>query len=53
MKTMADLGLIIPLTHELIPNLSNLSPAFKETDYDPGNKYSVAQGLRHHVASTG
>ena len=38
---MADLGLIIPLTHELIPNLSNLSPAFKETDYDPGNKYSV------------
>ena len=48
-KTMADLGLIIPLTHELIPNLSNLSPAFKETDYDPGNKYSVAQGLRHHV----
>jgi spermidine/putrescine transport system substrate-binding protein len=42
-KTMADLGLIIPLTHELIPNLSNLSPAFKETDYDPGNKYSVAK----------
>ena len=40
-KTMADLGLIIPLTHELIPNLSNLSPAFKETDYDPGNKFSV------------
>src|SRR5688500_17970088 len=25
-KPMADLGLIIPLTHELIPNLSNLSP---------------------------
>ena len=42
-KTMADLGLIMPLTHELIPNLSNLSPAFKETDYDPGNKYSVAK----------
>src|SRR5918995_606365 len=40
-KTMADPGLIIPLTHELIPNLSNLSPAFKETDYDPGNKFSV------------
>ena len=42
-KTMADLGLIIPLTHELIPNLSNLSSAFKETDYDPGNKFSVAK----------
>jgi spermidine/putrescine-binding protein len=40
-KTMADLGLIMPLTHELIPNLKNLSPAFTETTYDPGNKYSV------------
>jgi spermidine/putrescine transport system substrate-binding protein len=40
-KTMADLGLIIPLTHELIPNLKNLQPAFTKTDYDPGNKYSV------------
>ena len=40
-KTMADLGLIMPLTRELIPNLSNLSPAFTKTDYDPGNKYSV------------
>ena len=40
-KTMIDLGLIIPLTHELIPNLKNLSPAFTQTDYDPGNKYSV------------
>lgn len=42
-KTMADLGLIMPLTHELIPNLKNLSPAFTKTDYDPGNKYSVAK----------
>src|SRR5215217_3300861 len=40
-KTMADLGLIMPLTHELIPNLKNITPAFTETDYDPGNKYSV------------
>ena len=40
-KTMADLGLIMPLTHELIPNLSNLSDAFTQTDYDPGNKFSV------------
>jgi spermidine/putrescine-binding protein len=40
-KTMADLGLIMPLTHELIPNIANLSPAFTKTDYDPGNKYSV------------
>ncbi len=40
-KTMADLGLIQPLTHELIPNIKNVAPAFTETDYDPGNKYSV------------
>ena len=40
-KTMADLGLIMPLTHELIPNLKNLQPAFTKTSYDPGNKYSV------------
>jgi spermidine/putrescine transport system substrate-binding protein len=40
-KTMADLGLIMPLTHELIPNMKNIAPAFTETDYDPGNKYSV------------
>ena len=32
----------MPLTHELIPNLSRTSsPAFTKTDYDPGNKYSV------------
>jgi spermidine/putrescine transport system substrate-binding protein len=40
-KTMADLDLIMPLTHELIPNIKNISPAFTKTDYDPGNKYSV------------
>jgi spermidine/putrescine transport system substrate-binding protein len=40
-KTMADLGLIMPLTHELIPNMKNISPAFTQSDYDPGNKYSM------------
>jgi spermidine/putrescine-binding protein len=40
-KTMADLGLIMPLTHELIPNMKNLQPAFTKTDYDPGNKFSI------------
>jgi spermidine/putrescine transport system substrate-binding protein len=40
-KTMADLGLIMPLTHELIPNRKNIQPAFTKTDYDPGNKYSM------------
>ena len=40
-KTMADLGLIMPLTHELIPNMKNITPAFTESSYDPGNKYSM------------
>jgi spermidine/putrescine-binding protein len=40
-KTMADLGLLMPLTHELIPNMKNISPAFTKSEYDPGNKYSI------------
>jgi spermidine/putrescine transport system substrate-binding protein len=40
-KTMIDQGLALELTHELIPNLKNLSPAFTKTEYDSGNKYSV------------
>jgi spermidine/putrescine transport system substrate-binding protein len=40
-KTMIDQGLALELTHELIPNLKNLSPAFTKAEYDPGNKYSV------------
>jgi spermidine/putrescine transport system substrate-binding protein len=42
-KTMIDQGLALQLTHELIPNLKNLTPAFTKTEYDPGNKYSVAK----------
>jgi spermidine/putrescine transport system substrate-binding protein len=40
-KTMIDQGLALKLTKELIPNLKNLSAAFTETEYDPGNNYSV------------
>ena len=35
------LGLIEPLRQELIPNLTNLDREFVETDYDPGNRYSI------------
>lgn len=38
---MAELGLIMPLNLELIPNFANLSAAFQERPYDPGNIYSV------------
>jgi spermidine/putrescine transport system substrate-binding protein len=35
-KTMSDLGLLMPLTHELIPNMKNISPAFTEASTTPG-----------------
>ena len=34
-------GLLLPLDHELLPNLKNLAPEFTEMPFDPGNKYSV------------
>jgi putrescine transport system substrate-binding protein len=39
--TYRRLGLLQPLRQELIPNLVNLDKAFVETDYDPGNKYTI------------
>jgi putrescine transport system substrate-binding protein len=39
--TYQKLDLIQPLRLDLIPNVQNLDPAFREADYDPGNKYSV------------
>lgn len=33
--------LLRPLDLSLIPNISNLSPEFRELAFDPGNKYSV------------
>jgi spermidine/putrescine transport system substrate-binding protein len=38
---MAGEELIMPLDHEQIPNMTNLSDRFMETAYDPGNEYSV------------
>jgi spermidine/putrescine transport system substrate-binding protein len=39
--TYRELGLIEPLRQDLIPNLSNLDKEFVETDYDPGNRYTI------------
>jgi putrescine transport system substrate-binding protein len=33
--------LIEPIRQDLIPNLTNLDREFVETDYDPGNRYTV------------
>ena len=39
--TYMKLDLIEPLRQELIPNLTNLDKEFVETDYDPGNRYTI------------
>ena len=39
--TYRRLGLIEPLQQELIPNLTNLDKEFVDTDYDPGNRYTI------------
>jgi spermidine/putrescine-binding protein len=39
--TYRSLGLIEPLRQDLIPNLVNLDKEFVETDYDPGNRYTI------------
>ncbi|MBB3065134.1 MULTISPECIES: PotD/PotF family extracellular solute-binding protein [Limibacillus] len=33
--------MIQPLDHSLIPNFANLDPAFQDSDFDPGRKYSM------------
>lgn len=38
---LAELSLITPLDLEKIPNFANLSAAFQDRPYDPGNIYSV------------
>jgi spermidine/putrescine-binding protein len=39
--TYLKLDLIEPLRQDLIPNLTNLDKEFVDTDYDPGNRYTV------------
>lgn len=40
-QILAKKGLLAPIDHSKIPNLSNLGPLFKDVSYDPGLKYSV------------
>lgn len=42
MPVLINQQLIQPLDHTKIPNLKNLKPIFRNTTYDPGNKWSVA-----------
>jgi len=40
-QTALKMNLIQPLNHSKIPNLKNLMPKFKNSYFDPGNKYHV------------
>ena len=52
--TYMQLDLIEPLRQDLIPNLTNLDREFVDTDYDPGNRYTVpTSGAPPGSASTG
>ena len=41
MDTLIRQGVLRPLDKSLLPNLRNINPAYLDTDFDPGNKYSV------------
>ena len=37
------LGLLLPLNHDLIPNMKYLDKHWTQTSYDPGNQYSIVK----------
>lgn len=39
--TLIRQGVLEPLDKSLLPNLRNINPAYLDTAFDPGNKYSV------------
>jgi spermidine/putrescine-binding protein len=39
--TYLNLDLIEPLRHDLMPNLANIDREFVDTDYDPGNRFTI------------
>ena len=41
LDTLLRQGALRPLDKSLLPNLKNINPAYLDTAFDPGNKYSV------------
>ena len=41
LERMIKAGVVIPLDHSKIPNISNLDPAFADAQFDPGRKFSL------------
>jgi len=42
---MVKAGWLQPLDHSKLPNLKNVMPQFLNTEFDPGNKYSVPYAM--------
>lgn len=40
-EKMIEEGLLVPLDHDLLPNLVNINSEFLDHSFDPGNQYSV------------
>ena len=40
-ERMLVAGMLVPLDHSKIPNMSNLEPAFQDANFDPGLKHTV------------
>ncbi|MBI1384632.1 MAG: extracellular solute-binding protein [Rhizobiales bacterium] len=40
-ERMLTAKMLEPLDHALIPNMSNISPAFQDATFDPGRKHSI------------
>lgn len=51
---MVENGLLAELDHSLIPNLNNVSSAFRDQEFDPGNKHTVVKdwGVTGYVYDT-
>ena len=40
-ESMKDKGLLIPIDHDLVPNLKNINSDFLDLSFDKGNEYSI------------
>ncbi|KTD18909.1 ABC transporter substrate-binding protein [Legionella jordanis] len=40
-ERMQRQGMLLPLDHSQLPNLINLDPNFANSEFDPGNRYSI------------
>jgi spermidine/putrescine transport system substrate-binding protein len=51
LDTLLRQGVLRPLDKSLLPNLKNIDPAYLDTPFDPGNKYSVPYAFTARLQS--